>query len=310
MAAGCRFGSSTCRRNSALGSRQVPIQSRLVPWRAAGGSDRTASRDSRPTYVPSHFRLHIAASLLVHVPAHAQGIVYEVFGTYLDSLREQAGIPGLAAAIVDARTHRVGGGVWLPGHRPRDCHQNRHAFNADGLTQVFTAAMVLRCAEERSLSLDDPVGVVQSSRPPSQTLRSGSSSPILPAHQDLSLSPFVPSALRRSGRSFAPALSIRIARRSRIFWRGSRCWTRFRAPISSRRTARPKACPIPMRSQRYTAVLQRRATPYAVDGRGRAVRSTHPRSAGSADAVDRPHHDGSRSCEVRPRAAAGDSRVF
>ena len=31
-------------------------------------------------------------------------------------------------------------------------------FNADGLTQTITAAMVLRCAEERRLSLDDTVG--------------------------------------------------------------------------------------------------------------------------------------------------------
>ena len=43
----------------------------------------------------------IAAVLFACVPAQAQGIVYEVFGAYLDSLRGQAGIPGLAAAIVD-----------------------------------------------------------------------------------------------------------------------------------------------------------------------------------------------------------------
>src|SRR5918992_539918 len=58
----------------------------------------------------------IAALIFVCAPAQAQVIVYEVFGAYLDSLRGQAGIPGLAAAIV------------------------------------------LRCAEERRLSLDDTVG--------------------------------------------------------------------------------------------------------------------------------------------------------
>ena len=44
-----------------------------------------------------------AAVLAVCVPAQAQVLVYEVFGAYLDSLRDQAGIPGLAAAIVDTK---------------------------------------------------------------------------------------------------------------------------------------------------------------------------------------------------------------
>ena len=44
-----------------------------------------------------------AALLLVaSVPVRGQEFVYEVFGAYLESLTEQAGIPGLAAAIVDA----------------------------------------------------------------------------------------------------------------------------------------------------------------------------------------------------------------
>ena len=45
----------------------------------------------------------------------AQGIVYEVFGAYLDSLRDQAGIPGLAAAIVDTN-----GIVWERAYGRQD----------------------------------------------------------------------------------------------------------------------------------------------------------------------------------------------
>ena len=97
------------------------------------------------------FAALIAALLFLCVPAHAQVIVYEVFGAYLDSLRDQAGIPGLAAAIVDTN-----GIVWERAYGRQDigralATRTDTPFNADGLTQTITAAMVLRCAEERRL---------------------------------------------------------------------------------------------------------------------------------------------------------------
>src|SRR5688500_5404470 len=100
----------------------------------------------------------IAALPVVCVPAQAQGIVYEVFGAFLDSLREQAGIPGVAVTIVD--TNRV---VWERAYGYQDLSRGIATrtdtpFNADGLTQTITAAMVLRCTEERRLSLDDTIG--------------------------------------------------------------------------------------------------------------------------------------------------------
>ena len=113
------------------------------------------------------FAYTVAAAILVHVPARAQVLVYEVFGSYLDSLREQAGIPGLSAAIVD--DDRI---VWERAYGRQDVGRAIAArpdtpFNADGLTQVFTAAMAMRCAEERRLSLDDRVGdfTAQTSEP-------------------------------------------------------------------------------------------------------------------------------------------------
>src|SRR5436190_22793257 len=100
----------------------------------------------------------IAAVLFACVPAQAQVIVYEVFGAYLDSLRDQAGIPGLAAAIVD-----FNGIVWERAYGRQNiaasiATRTDTPFNADGLTQTITAAMVLRCAEEHRLDLDDTVG--------------------------------------------------------------------------------------------------------------------------------------------------------
>ena len=114
----------------------------------------------------------IAALLFFCVPAQAQGIVYEVFGAYLDSLRDQAGIPGLAAAIVDSDSV-----VWERAYGRQDvgralATRTDTPFNADGLTQTITAAMVLRCAEERRLSLDDSVGTFRvATTEPDATIR-------------------------------------------------------------------------------------------------------------------------------------------
>ena len=47
------------------------------------------------------FAVFVAVLVLVRVPLHAQDLLYNYFGDYLDALRTQAGIPGLAAAIVN-----------------------------------------------------------------------------------------------------------------------------------------------------------------------------------------------------------------
>src|SRR5262245_54484500 len=114
----------------------------------------------------------VAALLFFCQPARAQILVYEVFGAYLDSLPDQAGIPGLAAAIVD--TNDI---VWERAYGRQDIATAMPArtdtpFNADGLTQTITAAMVLRCAEDRHLVLDDSVGSFGVTTPePDATIR-------------------------------------------------------------------------------------------------------------------------------------------
>ncbi len=92
-----------------------------------------------------------AVLFFASAPARAQDFVYEVFGAYLESLRDQAGIPGLAAAIVD-----VNGIVWEGAYGRQDigraiATRTDTPFRADGLTQMMTAVMILRCAEEGRL---------------------------------------------------------------------------------------------------------------------------------------------------------------
>ena len=135
---------------------------------------RSPNRESSGTIATSRCALAACCSDrgFAVCAAQAQVLVYEVFGAYLDSLRDQAGIPGLAAAIVDAK-----GIVWERAYGRQNVGNSLATrtdtpFNADGLTQTITAAMVLRCAEERRLTLDDTVGSFGVSTPePDATIR-------------------------------------------------------------------------------------------------------------------------------------------
>jgi CubicO group peptidase (beta-lactamase class C family) len=98
--------------------------------------------------------------------------VLERFASYLESLRAQAGIPGLAAAITGP-----GYGVWTRGfgmanvERAERVNPNLTLFHLDGTTQVVTTVLVLRCAEGR-VSLDDRLDRFRSdTQEPAATLR-------------------------------------------------------------------------------------------------------------------------------------------
>src|SRR4030088_2194421 len=94
--------------------------------------------------------LTVAASLVLGASLHADDFV---FGHYLASLRAQAGIPGLSAAIVG--TNDI---LWERAFGRQDLERSVATrtdtpFHLDGLTQIFTAAVTLRCVEEGRLSV-------------------------------------------------------------------------------------------------------------------------------------------------------------
>src|ERR1700737_121076 len=99
--------------------------------------------------------LIVAVVLVVRVPVEADDLLFGPFGEYLDSLRLQVGIPGLAAAIVGDNDV-----LWKRAYGQQDIdHGNSFTdvtpVHMDGLTEVFTAALVLRCVEEGRLALED-----------------------------------------------------------------------------------------------------------------------------------------------------------
>ena len=110
----------------------------------------------------------MVAVSLINVPLQAQnpGVrrlddthdkVLRSLGEYFESLRVQAGIPGLAATIVGPDEV-----IWEQALGRQDNERSTATrtdtpFHLDGLGQVVTAALVLRCVEEGRLSLEDRI---------------------------------------------------------------------------------------------------------------------------------------------------------
>lgn len=219
-----------------------------------------------------------ATVLFVCVPAQAQVIVYEVFGAYLDSLRDQAGIPGLAAAIVDTN-----GIVWERAYGRQDIDRalatrTDTPFNADGLTQTLTATMVLRCAEERRLSLDDTVGSYDAPSPePDATIRqllthtSGAPDRLTFLLRPERLAPLWPIVRACAVDSYRETIANLLHRLA--------MFDSIPGPNIIGIAKPDEGVPHPDDVLRYAAILQRRATPYAVGDRGRAFPSSYPESA-------------------------------
>ncbi len=87
----------------------------------------------------------------------SQGLVQGLFEQYLESLRRQAGIPGINATIVQG-----GRIVWEKSFGYQDVERSIQPlpdtpFAVGGLTEPFTAALVLRCVEEGKVDLDAPM---------------------------------------------------------------------------------------------------------------------------------------------------------
>lgn len=107
----------------------------------------------------------LAIALLLRTPLQAEDLIYARLAEYLESLRQQSGIPGLAAGIVGRS-----GLLWSRAFGHQDVERavlmrTDTPSHADGLTEMFTASLVLRCVEEGRLSLDDQIGRYKPSSP-------------------------------------------------------------------------------------------------------------------------------------------------
>ncbi|MQA31091.1 MAG: serine hydrolase [Luteitalea sp.] len=216
----------------------------------------------------------VAASLLVRAPAHADELLFDRFREYVEALRTQAGIPGLAAAIVGRADI-----LWEGGFGQQDVERGIATradtpFHLDGTTQVFTAAIVLRCVEEGRLSLSDPIGQYRRNAPdPNATLRqllthtTGTAEAPTFAYDPGRLAPLA-SAIRACGiDSYRETMAGLVERLAMI--------DAVPGPDITLLTPPAEGIPTLAAATHYGDVLARLATPYAVDRRGRPVPSEY-----------------------------------
>lgn len=201
----------------------------------------------------------------------ADELVYARLGDYLEALRVQVGIPGLAAAVIGPTDV-----LWERGLGYQDVARAvpmrpDTPMHLDGLTQVFTATMILQCAEANRLLLDDQAGAYLDGLPePGATFRQllshapSTASSLAFAYRPDRLDELAGIVRRCEGASYRSATAHLLEQMAMVNSVPG-------ADVLSVLT--PSADPSEPDTERahYAAVLARLATPYAVDAQRRAV---------------------------------------
>ncbi len=209
------------------------------------------------------------AVLCVRPRTSAQGFAFDLFQEYLEPLRVQAGIPGMAAAVVGSD-----GILWEHAYGLQDIAgsvgvRTDTPFHIDGLTQVMTASLVLRCVEDRRLSLDSLVGEYVPSGPDADatlgqllTHTSGLRDNPTFLYRPQRLEPLKVAIRACTEDSFRETLANTLSQFAMV----------DSVPGQDAVDLKPPAEGIPSASdrERYVDVLRRLATPYSIDSRGRA----------------------------------------
>jgi CubicO group peptidase (beta-lactamase class C family) len=217
----------------------------------------------------------LALAILVGGSAGAQDLVLSRFAEYVESLRVQSGIPGLAAAIVG--TDDI---IWERGFGRQDTERSLATrvdtpFHLDGLTQTITAALVLRCVEEGRLSLDDRVSQFRPNSPePNATLRQllshtfGPATNLTFAYRLDRLEPLARAVRTCTDDSFRETIANLLDRLAMV--------DSVPGPDIVHPESLTEGIPDPSSVERYRASLERLARPYSVDQRGNASLSEYP----------------------------------
>jgi CubicO group peptidase (beta-lactamase class C family) len=222
--------------------------------------------------------LTLASLLLVRTPSDANDLRFNWFREYIQSLRQQAGIPGLSALIVEREEI-----VWEDAFGYQDLDRALVAqpdtpFHLDATTQILTATLLLRCVEEGKLTLDAPIGgFVVGTAEPQTTIReilthtSRVEDGWIFTHAPERLDLLVAVLQRCTGTSFPESIAgvlDRLAMRDSV--PGPDAFL-FRPAVPPAQGF-PRAADV----ERYARVMQRLAIPYAIDAQRRASQSEYP----------------------------------
>ena len=204
-----------------------------------------------------------------------------VLDTYLESLRQQADIPGMSAAVV-----REGVVIWEKGYGFQNIASRIRAtpdtpYLVGDLSGTLAAAMILACVEQRHLYLDDPIRKYGAELPEAGVTIRDLLSHTTPGAEE----PFVYSPERYGqltavmeaceSRSFRKSVAQRLdSNAMRDSVPGTDLWHSDTVLREGEFEAEDV--------DRYRHVLERMAVPYKVDSRGRAERTELPPTPMSA----------------------------
>jgi CubicO group peptidase (beta-lactamase class C family) len=208
-------------------------------------------------------------------PVQADEFVLGRFGSYIESLRIQAGIPGVAAAIVGRTSIQWEQAFGEQDIASRIAMRTDTPFSVDGLTEIFTAALVLRCVEEGSLSLDDHLEQFGAGEPDTDTTirevlthTSPSGESLVYAYRPERFGALGTAVRLCSDDSYRETLGNLLERLAMTDSVPGMDILQLEPPA--------EGIPDPVTLERYAGVLERLATPYSVDQRGRASESVYP----------------------------------
>jgi CubicO group peptidase (beta-lactamase class C family) len=211
----------------------------------------------------------------------ADDLIISRFTGYLEALRAQAGIPGIAASIVGQDDT-----LWEHAFGQENLEQSIATrsdtpFQLDGVTQLVTASLVLRCVEEGRFSLDDPVAKWDPDSPDANvTIRqllshtSGTPGNLVFTYNTDRLAPLADAVSSCTGDSFRTTVGSLLDRLAMV----------DSIPGSDIVSTQPGNGLTAATLQRYRAVMDRLAVPYTVDANNHASRSQYTATTLSAAA--------------------------
>ena len=203
------------------------------------------------------------------------GLGAAAFESYLELLRQQAGIPGLSAALVQDGEVVWARGLGFANQETRVRATPDTPYLAADLSQTFASVLLLQCVEQRRLQLDAPLRAYGVALPESgATLRQVLSHTSTAGGTPFTYDPERFAQLTRAMEYCAPQ-PYRKSIAHRLLERLALIDSVPGRDLTDSSTA-PEGQFEPAVLERYRRVLEGLATPYRVDKRGRATRTELP----------------------------------
>src|SRR3954468_21365900 len=154
--------------SSGRGRETMPSASR-----SSRSSGRTMRRTFRIIGVLAAVFVATSAGPSAQQPVVTPGGILPVLDTYLESLRQQVGIPGMSAAVLKDGVVVFEKGYGFANLATRERATPDTPYLAGDVTQTLAAVLLLQCVEQRRVDLDERFETYGLSSPePGATLRS------------------------------------------------------------------------------------------------------------------------------------------